>query len=144
MSMCLMWAPQTMWSIKQVSQLRPWASGEEILQAVYWASLSALRAKYRQKNETWFLTQGTAGLVVKRFTEYYDKVCTIKGSTITCFVSKLTKQYPRGCPSKAPDLWKRKSNCFTLPNFWRSLRRWYLWKKKSNESTLGILLVTQP
>lgn len=43
----------------------------------------------------------------------------------SCFVSKLTKQYPRGCPSRAPDLWKRKSNCFTVPNFCKSLRRWY-------------------
>lgn len=43
----------------------------------------------------------------------------------SCLVSKLTKQYPRGCPSRAPDLWKRKSNCFTVPNFCSSLRRWY-------------------
>lgn len=35
----------------------------------------------------------------------------------SCFVSKFTKQYPRGCPSNGPDLWNRKSNCFTLPNF---------------------------
>jgi hypothetical protein len=67
----------------------------------------------------------------------YDRVQTIRGrgSSITCLVSKLTKQYPRGWPSKAPDLWKRKSNCFTLPNFWRSLRRWYLWRQKSHEFT---------
>ena len=51
------------------------------------------------------------------------------GAPITGFVSKLTKQYPRGCPSRAPDLWKRKSNCFTVPNFCKSLRRWYLWRK---------------
>lgn len=56
--------------------------------------------------------------------------------SITCLVSKLTKQYPRGCPSRAPDLWKRKSNCFTVPNFCRSFRRWYLWGRTQPISSL--------
>lgn len=44
----------------------------------------------------------------------------------TSLVLKLTKQYPRGCPSKGPDLWNRKSNCLTLPNFSNNFTRWYL------------------
>lgn len=78
--------------------------------------------------------QGTAILVVERGTEISGGVWEApwkRSGFITCLVSKFTKQYPRGCPSKAPDLWKRKSNCFTVPNFWRSLRRWYLQRKRS-------------
>lgn len=40
-------------------------------------------------------------------------------------VLKFTKQYPLGCPSNGPDLWNRKSNCFTFPNFSNNFTRWY-------------------
>lgn len=89
--------------------------------------------------------RGTAILVVKeRWTNAMREYKYRKRgrSSVTCLVSKLTKQYPRGCPSKAPDLWKRKSNCFTVPNFWRSFRRWYLWTR--NSPWAGNLLASQP
>lgn len=79
--------------------------------------------------------------VVTEGREYESLVCFGEAFVRTSLVLKFTKQYPRGCPSRGPDLWKRKSNCFTSPNFSSNFTRWYLmtrqtWHRPNNNRVM--------